>query len=144
MSDERFKVVLGVINIITRYGRVLLLLRKNKFDAGLYSLPGGCLEKFEHAKQVAIREIKEETNLTVKEENVEIVSSIYRNMESWQSIELVTVIKDFTGELINMEPDKSERLEWHHIDNLPKNMSKYALKAIENYRNKTAFAEVDY
>ena len=42
---ERFKLVGGVFNLILRDGKVLMELRKNKFDAGLYSLVGGCMER---------------------------------------------------------------------------------------------------
>ena len=56
---ERFKLVGGVFNLILRDGKVLMELRKNKFDAGLYSLVGGCMEDGETVKQAAVREIKE-------------------------------------------------------------------------------------
>ena len=143
--NDRFKIVLGVINIIlNQKGQVLLLLRKNKFDAGLYSIPGGCVEEIETVKYNAVKEIKEETNLDVKEEDVSIISSMYRNTASWHAVELVSVVKRFSGELKNMEPDKSEKLEWFDLDKLPDNMSLYALNAINNFKNGTVFNEVNY
>lgn len=141
---ERFKIVLGVINIILKDNKVLLLLRKNKFDGGTYSLPGGCMEPDETPLQNSIKEIKEETNLDVKIKNVEVVSSIYRHLPTWQALELVVLVKKFSGEPKNMEPDKSEKLEWFDLDKLPKKISGYALKGIQNYLNKERHSDIKY
>lgn len=147
--SERFKLVGAVLNIILKDNEVLMLLRKNKFDAGLYSLPGGCMESGETVKEAAAREIKEETNLDVDLEQMNIVSSLHRicldkNNAGWQSIEHVVVSNKFNGTPTVMEPDKSDELKWFPLNNLPKNISPYANKAIDNYINLETFSEIDY
>jgi 8-oxo-dGTP diphosphatase len=47
-------------------GNIVLIKRKYPPFQGFYALPGGFVEKGEKTKQALLREIKEETNLTVK------------------------------------------------------------------------------
>jgi 8-oxo-dGTP diphosphatase len=47
-------------------GRLLLIQRGHEPEAGLWSLPGGRLEPGETAEQAMIREVREETGLTVQ------------------------------------------------------------------------------
>jgi 8-oxo-dGTP diphosphatase len=60
---------IGVSAFILRNGRVLIVRRskKEKFMSGYFDLPGGKVDFGETLKQAVIREIKEETNLKVKE-----------------------------------------------------------------------------
>ena len=51
--------------IFDRTGRLLLIRRRNAPGAGLWSLPGGRIEPGETDTQAVIREVKEETGLTV-------------------------------------------------------------------------------
>lgn len=47
-------------------GRLLLVRRRNEPDAGLWSLPGGRIEPGETGEQAMIREVREETGLSVR------------------------------------------------------------------------------
>jgi 8-oxo-dGTP diphosphatase len=49
-----------------RKGNIVLIKRKYPPFQGFYALPGGFIEKGENPKQAILREVKEETNLTVK------------------------------------------------------------------------------
>lgn len=75
---ERFKLFGCVISLIMRDNKILMILRKNKPDAGNYNLVGGRMEEGETVKQAIIREAKEEVGLVLKEEDIEIVSSLHR------------------------------------------------------------------
>ena len=46
-------------------GRLLLVRRRNEPGAGLWSLPGGRIEPGETEQQAVVREVREETGLTV-------------------------------------------------------------------------------
>lgn len=143
--SERFKMIGGVLNIILRENQVLMLLRQNKFDTNLYSLPGGCLEHGETVISGAIREIKEETNLDVSAENIKVVSSMHRITPwDWHSTEFVLVCKKFSGTPQIMESDKCSDLHWFNLDNLPENISLYAKQAINNYINNESFTEINF
>lgn len=143
--SERFKQVGGVFNIILKDNKVLMELRKNKFDAGLYSLVGGCMEDGETVKQAAVREIKEEVNLDVCEEDVEVISVFHRiTPDNWQSIEFVLLVHKFSGASELMENNVCGDLRWFELNNLPQNISAYAKRAIDNYINKEIFSEINY
>lgn len=143
--SERFKQVGGVFNIILKDNKVLMELRKNKFDAGLYSLVGGCMEDGETVKQAAVREIKEEVNLDVCEQDVEVISVFHRiTPDNWQSIEFVLLVHKFSGDSELMENNVCGDLRWFELNNLPQNISAYAKRAIDNYINKEIFSEINY
>ena len=121
---ERFKLFGCVISLIMRDNKILMILRKNKPDAGNYNLVGGRMEEGETVKQAIIREAKEEVGLVLKEEDIEIVSSLHRICEGgYNSIEYVLVVKNFEGEPQNLEPFVCEKLVWWDLDNLPENIS---------------------
>lgn len=139
---ERFKLVGGVFNLILRDGKVLMELRKNKFDAGLYSLVGGCMEDGETVKQAAVREIKEEVNLEVREDDLKIISVLHRITpapDSWQSIEFVMATEKFSGNPALMENDVCGGLRWFPLTELPKNISLYANRQLITILTMKAF-----
>ena len=54
------------ISVIEYQNKVLIMKRQNtKFLSGLWEFPGGKIEKNETALQAIVREVKEETNLTI-------------------------------------------------------------------------------
>ena len=54
------------VSVIEHKNKVLIMKRENtKFLSGLWEFPGGKIEQNETASEAVIREIKEETNLTV-------------------------------------------------------------------------------
>ncbi len=143
---ERFKIFGCVISLIIKDNKVLMILRKNKPDSGYYNLVGGRMEEGETVPQAIIREIQEETGLNVNKEDISVVSTLHRLCDNgnYNSIEFVTLIKNFTGMPQNLEPQFCEKLAWIDINNMPENISPYARTAIENYKNKIVFSEIDY
>ena len=145
--SERFKLIDGVFCLIIKDNKVLMELRKNKFDAGLYSLVGGCMEDGETVKQAAVREIKEEVGLEVHEDDIEVISVLHRitpKPDSWQSIEFVLLVNKFSGNPNLLENNVCGDLKWFPLENLPQNISHYAKQAIDNYINKEMFSEINF
>lgn len=140
---ERFKSIDGILNIILKDGKVLMILRNHKFDSKLFSLPGGCMEEGETVAQAAIREIKEEVDLDVKVEDVDVISVMHRITPwNWHSSEYVAVVTNFSGEPRIVEKYKCTDLQWFDLENLPENISAYAKEAISNYINNIHFKEI--
>lgn len=55
--------VLGALAVVVEDGRVLLVRRLNKPDAGLWGYPGGKVEWGETVAEAAVRELAEETGV---------------------------------------------------------------------------------
>ena len=59
--------------IVNENGQILL---QSRADRDRWGLPGGCQELGERFQDAVIREIKEETNLDVKEEDLELIDIV--------------------------------------------------------------------
>ena len=59
--------------IVNDKGQILLQARA---DNDRWGLPGGCQEVGETFEEVVIREVKEETNLDITEDNLELISIV--------------------------------------------------------------------
>ena len=107
-------------------GEILLQSRK---DNDKWGLPGGCQEVGERFQEVVIREIKEETNLDVREEDLElldIVSGLSRKNEYPNGDVVINnttlyLIRKYSGDLIWDEESKD--MKFFPLDNLPKNQN---------------------
>lgn len=113
------RVGLGII-IVNKEGKILIGKRKNSC-APFYSIPGGHLELGETFEDGIIREVKEETDLDIKNPEVMAITNnleTYRN-EGVHYISIILLAKEFSGELKNMEPEKCEEWVWADPENLP-------------------------
>ena len=72
--DEKPRVGIGVL-IINSEGKILIGKRKGVHEENEYSIPGGKLGLGETFEETAIREIKEETNLNIKNPAVYCVAN---------------------------------------------------------------------
>jgi 8-oxo-dGTP diphosphatase len=118
-QKNRPRVGLGII-IENKEGRILIGKRKGS-HAPFYSIPGGALEFGEDFQAGAIREIKEETDLDIK--NPEVIC-VTNNLETFRHegshyISIIFLAKDFSGEPKLMEPEKCEGWLWVDPKNLP-------------------------
>jgi 8-oxo-dGTP diphosphatase len=74
--------LVGVGAVVVNEGRVLLVRRGREPLRGHWTLPGGVLELGESVTSAVVREVLEETGLTVEPvELVELVDRIYREGE---------------------------------------------------------------
>jgi len=113
------RVGLGVI-IVNDEGNILVGKRKNS-HAPYYSIPGGHLDLGETFEEGAVREVKEETDLDVKDPKVIVVTNnleTYRN-EGLHYISICLLVNEFSGELKIVEPEKCEEWLWVDPNNLP-------------------------
>ncbi len=118
MSDFP-KVGLGII-IRNEDGKILVGKRKGS-HAQKYSIPGGHLEVGETFEVCATREIKEETNLDIRDPKVIAVTN---NLETYRAegkhyIAVILLVTKFSGDLKNTEPDRCEGWSWIDPKKLP-------------------------
>lgn len=112
--------------IVNEQGQILLQRRADKYKWGL---PGGCQELGERFQDTVIREIKEETNLDVKEEDIQLVDIVsgnsrrndYPNGDVVVNNTALYCIKNYNGEL--KWDYESKEMRFFDINNLPLNQN---------------------
>lgn len=142
MPEEiRHKFVLlqdGAAAVIVNEKDEILLQRRA--DRDKWGLPGGCQELEETFEDTIIREIKEETNLDVLKENLEIIDVVsgksrrnsYPNGDVVINNTVLFLVKKYSGTLSwNKE---SKDMKFFSLDNLPTNQNDPDL--IERYKMK--------
>ncbi len=138
--EKIIKVGIGVM--IKNNNKILLGHRSaNRVDTGgiyepdTWSLPGGKQEYEENIVETAIREVKEETNLTIVNPEVYSVSDDFQPDRHFVTIEMIT--EQYSGELKVMEPDKEDDWKWFDLDDLPNNIYSPSRVFIEKYKKRT-------
>ena len=111
------------------------------FEDGNYGVPAGHLDGDETAREGGAREIREEIGIEIKPEDMTVVHLMHRKAESDERIDFFMVASKYSGDIINMEPNKCDDLQFFPLDNLPKNMVDYVKVAIENYRKGINYSE---
>ena len=122
--------------IVNENGQILL---QSRADRDRWGLPGGCQELGERFQDTVIREIKEETNLDVKEEDLELIDIVsgasrrndYPNGDVVINNTALYCIRKYSGEL--KWDSESKEMRFFDLDNLPENQNDPDL--IEMYKN---------
>ena len=122
--------------IVNENGQILL---QSRADRDRWGLPGGCQELGERFQDTVIREIKEETNLDVKEEDLELIDIVsgasrrndYPNGDVVINNTALYYIGKYSGEL--KWDSESKEMRFFDLDNLPENQNDPDL--IEMYKN---------
>lgn len=143
MKEKKAKVKVSVgVMIFNKEKKVLLGKRLGIHGKGEYAFPGGKVEVGETFIKTAIRETKEETNLTLIDPKVIAFSNnllIEKYNNQWVTIYLQ--VQDYEGELENVEPDKCEGWKWYDLNNLPQPLFEATRLGIECYLKKKFFSE---
>ena len=103
------------------------ILLQSRADRDKWGLPGGCQELGERFQDTVIREIKEETNLDVKEEDLELVDIVsgssrrndYPNGDVVINNTALYCVKNYSGDL--KWNDESKEMKFFDLNNLPEN-----------------------
>lgn len=136
---ERFKLIPEVHVFLVRNSQVLLLKRFNTgCEDGKYSVLAGHMDGNEEVKAAGIREAREEAGITICAEDMAVVGVIHRRHFD-ERISFFLSAGKWSGEVVNVEPDKCDDLSWFDFDNLPPNMIPYVRRALQNYREGTWF-----
>lgn len=108
--------------IVNDKGQILL---QSRADRDKWGLPGGCQELGERFQDTVIREIKEETNLDVNEEDLELIDMVsgssrrndYPNGDVVINNTALYCVRNYSGEL--KWDSESKNMKFFHLDNLP-------------------------
>lgn len=126
--------------IFNEKGQVLLQKRS---DDNLWGNPGGSMDLGETIYETVIREIKEETNLDIKAENLKIFNiysgeeqqHIYPNEDEVYFVNIIFETTNYTG---NIKTDsESVELQFFDLDNLPSNITKPFIPIARDLKKRT-------
>lgn len=112
--------------IVNKEGQILL---QSRADRDKWGLPGGCQELGATFEETIIREIKEETNLDVKEEDLKLIGIIsgssrknqYPNGDMVFNNTALYYIEKYSGNL--QWDEESKEMKFFDIDSLPTNQN---------------------
>lgn len=114
--------------ILMKGNKIAMVLRKNTgWMDGYYGLPAGKIEYGETFTYGAIREAKEEAGVDIKQDDLRAVHVVHRHAKyedgkfmDW--VDVYYAVDNWNGKPHNAEPEKSERLDWLNINDLPENI----------------------
>ena len=142
MSAERFRPYAAVYLILVRDENVLLARRFNTgWNDGKYSLIAGHLDGGESVTMAIIREAKEESDIELSSEDLQVVHTMHRNSEDREYVDFYLVAKKWKGEPKIMETDKCDELAWFPFNDLPTNIIPCVRDALLAYRKGVTFSE---
>ena len=112
--------IVGVGAVVVRSNEILLEKRGNEPGKGKWSIPGGIIELGEEAVQTVVREVKEETNLTVdKPELIDVVDNVEQDEDG--KVKYHFVIIDYflrlRGGRVKASSDAAE-LRWVRLEDV--------------------------
>lgn len=111
---------LGVAIVMLNTNQVLLAKRKNAYGKGFYGLPGGRVAPQESLEHCMTRELLEEVGV------VPVQFQFLGLVKEWQKerffLHFVFLCTKWSGQIANVEPEKSEDWEWFSLEDLPPNI----------------------
>ena len=141
MTKEKF---LSSIYLIIKNdnGKILLQRRQGtKLWPGFLALPAGHIDEGEGPYESAIREAKEELDITITRNDISDSFVVMRKNKSLMPYyDVYFNISNYIGNIKIAEPLKCSELIWQDINNLPNDMIDFEISAINNYLNGIKFS----
>lgn len=95
---------------------LLMLMRSHKEDQpGVWGIPGGKAEKNETPKQTLTRELKEETKLQIKDDQLSYHGHRYARIPGWDYVMHIYQAKLDEKPVIQIDPKEHSQYEWVSI-----------------------------
>jgi 8-oxo-dGTP diphosphatase len=132
--------------ILERDGKILLARRFNTgYADGQYQMPSGHVDKGEYPVEAAAREAKEEVGVDIAIEDLMFVHASYRINkvdDAGDYVDFFFKTAKWSGEVINAEPEKCDKLVWVSMSDLPENTVPVIKQVIEYIKKGIPFSEV--
>ena len=110
---NRHKLISAAMTILVRDDTVFFIKRKNTgWEDDKFDLIAGHVEQGEKLAEAAIREAKEEANITIQKENLELVHILSLKRKDGDALYGYFVANAWEGEPRAVEAEKSAGCEW--------------------------------
>ena len=140
--EPKHKTTLKVRLILYHRGKILLL-RQTKPNGGNYTLVGGNIEHTELARECLIRESKEEAGIRLKKKDLILAHVLHKRKPNGHRVVIYFKAYRWEGNLRSREPKKFKAVEWHALDDLPKNLTATVRHVLKEYRTGSIFSEIE-
>lgn len=137
-TQQRHKVLLAACLVLSDGPNVVLGLRKSENQ---YGLIGGHLEVGETVYDAVIREAKEEANINLQPDDLNLVHVMHYQGKINDYVFFFIQAQSWKGTLSNVEPDKCAGWEWFDCQNLPNNVTRWSRRGLENIQKGILFSE---
>ena len=119
--------------------RLVLLQRgpNAKFARGSWDLPVGKCDPGESVAEAAVRELREETGLSVDVDDLSLAHVVHGALGAESPNGYLTVVfatRRWSGELVNAEPAKHAQVRWVPFDEVPTDAVAPTYEATRHYR----------
>lgn len=109
--------------------KILLLQRSTNasWAPGVWHVSGGTVEEAENVEKAAIREIFEETGVSVEIGDLVFRGIVAYDQSTGRHVDTFCFSTEkWTGQPSIMEPDKCIDMKWFHTKEMPKNLTEHA------------------
>jgi ADP-ribose pyrophosphatase YjhB (NUDIX family) len=138
---DKFKMIAAGYVFFIRDNQVLMLRRCNTgYMDGYYSLPAGHIEDNEPIREGTCREMKEETGVDFRPDELKPVHVMHRKGTDIR-IDFFFSVDSWSTEPKNTEPDKCDDFRWFPLDDLPENTIPYIKTATQHLQNNVFYSE---
>lgn len=141
---ERVKFNASVSFLVEKDQQFLLFYRTDgHFNGGWWVLPAGHIEAGETAIQTVIREAKEELGIDVAVRDVVFGHIVHNLVGENKRMDFYFRVKNFKGELKNLEPEKCAKMEFFSKNSMPplEKIAPTSLQALQNMWNNIPYSE---
>ncbi len=146
--NSRFKLIPAAYLFLIQKEEVLLQRRANTgYEDGNWGVPSGHLHGDESATMAMLREAKEEIGLTISAEHLKLVHLMHRRGteggvdQDNERVDFFFTLIQWSGDIINGEPDHCDALAWFPLASLPENTISYIRAALEAYQTGSVYSE---
>lgn len=136
MSTDRFRVKFAVYLILRDDDKVLLSKRSSTgWKDGWYGVVAGHVQGGEPAELAMVREAREEVGIDIDVRVLKHVYTVHRlgNGLDDEYVDLFFECREWSGDIVNAEPEKCDELAWYGVDQLPDLTISHIRKVINEY-----------
>ena len=147
-KKDRLKIIPAAYLVLLENNQLLMLRRYNTgYEDGNYSLVAGHLEGNETFRQAIVREAREEAEIILNPDDLEVIHVLHRskgNINDGERIDIFMTADKWQGDPKNTESHKCDEIGWFLLDDIPDNTIPYIKHALGKIKQKIIYSEFGF